>query len=98
MAAVVMVPWVCIPAEIDAEVNKVDGNDVDCKFKNSATRFCSHLMPPKFILIFIFSPKNKQPLSAAGPPLLPCPLFVASAAVAGHHQVSDFLGIKKCPS
>nr|GEY07793.1 hypothetical protein [Tanacetum cinerariifolium] len=99
-------------SEIDEDnnqVDKVDGNYVDCKIKNSATRLCSHPMPPKFILIVIFSPKKKQvrllicfkrfmlryPLTppqkllfAPRPQLLPSPLFVASAAVPGHHQVA----------
>ncbi|GKA66330.1 hypothetical protein Tco_0766138 [Tanacetum coccineum] len=39
------------------QVDKVDGNDVDCKIKNSATWICSHLMLPKFISIFIFTAK-----------------------------------------
>nr|GEW37081.1 hypothetical protein [Tanacetum cinerariifolium] len=44
---------------------------IDCKIKNSATRLCSHLMPPKFILIIIFPPKKKQPLFDPSPPPSP---------------------------
>nr|GEX40603.1 hypothetical protein [Tanacetum cinerariifolium] len=71
--------------QTEREVDKADGNDVDCKIKNSATML-SHLMPSKFIFIVIFSPKKKQSLFAARPQLLPSPLFVAGVAVPGHHQ------------